>query len=352
MPRMHPFLSCLAFLPAILWLGLGSASASKGDCGQPITFGEEPTASDALGVLRAAVGTSECENCVCDVDASGSVQATDALRTLRFAVGTLEDLDCLSCRVEETIGTAGGVLESDDGRVTLNVSEGQLDEDTELFIEEVPTSELPAALEALAEKAYRLGPDDVEFNSLAELDVLLGDDPAQMDGTLAARLALLFTVDGGTVELLPVQQMFVDGDAGRITAGAAISHFSILALVRVDVVASLASIPESSGIGVDREIDAAVSEDAGETFLEVDGASYSDTDFGAWAPIAGDISADTLEPLDADTFTDSYTYECTGTAAVSYRPQIHTTFDITADVAGMPQDVSHLTVFETTIVCQ
>ncbi|HYC57364.1 MAG TPA: C-type lectin domain-containing protein [Candidatus Binatia bacterium] len=55
------------------------------------------TASDALYVLRSAVGSAQCEPCVCDVDDSGTLTATDSLRTLRNAVGQNVQLQCPSC---------------------------------------------------------------------------------------------------------------------------------------------------------------------------------------------------------------------------------------------------------------
>jgi hypothetical protein len=56
-------------------------------CAHPLSTGAEPLASDALAILRRAVGTVQCNLCVCDVDSSGAVVATDALLTLRRAVG-------------------------------------------------------------------------------------------------------------------------------------------------------------------------------------------------------------------------------------------------------------------------
>jgi hypothetical protein len=63
-------------------------------CGQPVGQGEAPAASDALAILRVAVGSATCAACVCDVDASGSVAATDALITLKRAVGQDVSLEC------------------------------------------------------------------------------------------------------------------------------------------------------------------------------------------------------------------------------------------------------------------
>lgn len=63
-------------------------------CGQPSTSGPDPTASDALQVLRTAVGLRDCKLCICDVDSGGSVLASDALSTLRRGVGQPVLLEC------------------------------------------------------------------------------------------------------------------------------------------------------------------------------------------------------------------------------------------------------------------
>ena len=55
------------------------------------------TATDALFILRVAVGATSCELCVCDVNNSGGVSATDALIVLRAAVGQSENLQCPAC---------------------------------------------------------------------------------------------------------------------------------------------------------------------------------------------------------------------------------------------------------------
>jgi hypothetical protein len=68
-------------------------------CGQPATSGAQPLASDALQVLRAAVGNFSCLACVCDVDDSQQITTTDALMTLKKAVGQPVTLSCPVCGV-------------------------------------------------------------------------------------------------------------------------------------------------------------------------------------------------------------------------------------------------------------
>jgi hypothetical protein len=55
------------------------------------------TASDALYVLSAAVGSVPCELCLCDVDDSGAVTAVYALATLQSAIGLDVELICPAC---------------------------------------------------------------------------------------------------------------------------------------------------------------------------------------------------------------------------------------------------------------
>lgn len=63
-------------------------------CAHPASATAEPTATDALAILRVAVGQSSCVKCVCDVDDSGTVTATDALVTLKRAVGQAVTIAC------------------------------------------------------------------------------------------------------------------------------------------------------------------------------------------------------------------------------------------------------------------
>lgn len=73
-------------------------------CGQPATDGTNPTVTDCLYVLKAAVGTRTCTpQCICDVNASGGITAGDALLCLRKSVGQDVTLDCgLQCPVAGT----------------------------------------------------------------------------------------------------------------------------------------------------------------------------------------------------------------------------------------------------------
>jgi hypothetical protein len=66
-------------------------------CGDPTAAFQAINTTDALFVLRTAVGLFDCDLCVCDVNDSGSVTAPDALRVLQSAVGQPARLVCPDC---------------------------------------------------------------------------------------------------------------------------------------------------------------------------------------------------------------------------------------------------------------
>ena len=85
-------LSCLGLAVALF----GPAVAFANECGQPVTSGEKPVATDCLYILNAAVLLQTCEPvCICDVNGSGDApNATDALICLNVAVGIDVPLEC------------------------------------------------------------------------------------------------------------------------------------------------------------------------------------------------------------------------------------------------------------------
>ncbi|HXC51522.1 MAG TPA: LamG domain-containing protein [Candidatus Limnocylindrales bacterium] len=61
-------------------------------------------AGDALTALRTAVGTSNCQKCVCDVNGTPGITASDALLVLRKAVGQNVNLQCEQCIAADVAG--------------------------------------------------------------------------------------------------------------------------------------------------------------------------------------------------------------------------------------------------------
>ncbi len=133
-----------AIFAAVLVLSLVCSAAQTradlGDCGQPISTGASPVATDALFLLGAAVGTQTCDLCVCDVNDDAAITATDALIDLNAAVGQAVSLDCSSCAIE---------CPQDDG---CELREGMVAEDEPLVLQTsggqvtVPANALPEGI--------------------------------------------------------------------------------------------------------------------------------------------------------------------------------------------------------------
>jgi hypothetical protein len=69
--------------------------AAQGDCGQPVSNGSQPIASDCLFILRAAVGSETCSPaCACNTNGVEGATASDALICLKKAVGQAVELAC------------------------------------------------------------------------------------------------------------------------------------------------------------------------------------------------------------------------------------------------------------------
>jgi hypothetical protein len=128
------WIAVAACLFALLAPAPRSAVAGEGDCGQPVSAGAEPVASDALAILTAAVATEPaCPGpapgrwplCRCDVNNSGTVTSIDALVVLRVAVGLADRPACncpsLACGGDSCVflsaempnGNTGGLAGSD-----------------------------------------------------------------------------------------------------------------------------------------------------------------------------------------------------------------------------------------------
>lgn len=93
--------TALGFVFVLATLTCGdTARADLGDCGEPISVGTDPVATDVLYTLGAAVGTHTCPPCVCNVDGgtgSQTIVATDALIVLQRTVDPTVVLACATC---------------------------------------------------------------------------------------------------------------------------------------------------------------------------------------------------------------------------------------------------------------
>ncbi len=119
--RTHHLVAAVA-ATAILIVS-GAAFAAQGDCSQPVSSGTNPTASDCLFILKAAVGAVQCTlgtppGCVCEPTGGNRIVATDALLCLKKAVGQGVTLNCPcstggpKCSSGKLVSVAGTKLDS------------------------------------------------------------------------------------------------------------------------------------------------------------------------------------------------------------------------------------------------
>ena len=83
--------------PPVQCIDCGHASEAAGAAPAGNAEPGALTTTDAMVTLMASVGNFQCPLCVCDVDSSGDTTASDALRILRAAVGLPADLGCPTC---------------------------------------------------------------------------------------------------------------------------------------------------------------------------------------------------------------------------------------------------------------
>jgi hypothetical protein len=293
------------------------------------------------------VGGFECEECVCDVDRSGSIVASDALAVLRRAVGQQVTLTCLACLVEAEIGPAGGEITSADGRITIVFPAGAVDQATTVSIQSVPLSELPdPAGSAEDGDAYRVGPDALVLGVPAEVSAHI--EGALVEGAIGGYMGLLLGAAGGQLEVLANQAMFVDGDDGDHVASADLDTLAPIGVFAVDVRIAVRDVPETAVIDAVHAITAEVIDD--DEAFAVNTASYTDDDFGVWQPADGGAIVDAQMPKVVDVLGASFDYKCTGGALVAYRPTIEVVYDLLAGDFQVP-GVTQRTTVEKTIGC-
>ena len=129
------------------------------------------------------------------------------------------------------LATAGGSVVSDDGKLTLDIPAGALDQDTRISATAVDIIELPETLREDAEgTGYLLEPDGLEFIQPISLSLNLGpDDLPEDELTDAAPLYFLVTQSGEDepelLENLATAALLSDG---TVLIEGQLSHFSWL----------------------------------------------------------------------------------------------------------------------------
>jgi hypothetical protein len=218
-----------------------NAVAGAGDCGQPVSTGQTPTASDALSILSTAVGSSSCETCVCDADGSGAITATDSLLILNIAVGLGSGLFCEPC-VAPRVDLEGGGVASWTAVALSAAAGGTVELDGALL--EVP----PGALSEDAE----LGLSALPVDSFA----IPAGDGARGGQIPLSTNAFLITADRD-VTLFDALTLTLPFDPGAIPAGVAPEHLRVAAAANGYLVPQgMPMIADTVGGSISFEIDA------------------------------------------------------------------------------------------------
>lgn len=353
MPAQPKWPTVAFLLIAAVWTAAATpAAASKGDCGQPSSSGSSPVASDALGVLKAAVGTIECAVCVCDVTRDGKIVSADALRVLRFAVGSVQDLDCLTCRNEVTLGPGGGVLASKGGRVIVDVPSGALAGSTLLGIEEVPAEDLPEFLNPEGTStAWRITPVGLELLDTATVAVRVDDSILAEANVLGARLTQLTSTDDSGTKFLGDHGLEFSRSTGEATVHAHLDRLGLLAVVPLQVTARINNVPNDGTTAPTFTEAAQVLQLLTEAIVDVTEASYTDNNFGAWSPADGNTIDIAIEEISDGFFSTPFDYKCASAADTAYTPTMRATYDIVAAVDNPPQDLTYTILPRTDISC-
>jgi hypothetical protein len=127
------------------------------------------------------------------------------------------------------IGVEGGVVESDDGLLTLTIPEGALTKDTPISITAIDSGEWVLEGPTLI-GSYRLEPDGTEFAIPAPFVYRMADFVTSEAGDTIIPLVLATTLSEDTIEGLAEHSLTVDLDTNDATLGGSLSHFSVLGM--------------------------------------------------------------------------------------------------------------------------
>ena len=162
----------VAAVSLLLAIAPAPTLAANGDCSQPVTAGDGPTATDCLFILKAAVQSETCDvECICAPKGSLPIAASDALVCLKHAVGQPVVLDCPCDGPTTTTSTTTTTLPGATGVVGAIAFQGRMNANALLGLpaataaceENFPGSHFCTYSELLASEGAKLvGLEDIE----------------------------------------------------------------------------------------------------------------------------------------------------------------------------------------------
>ncbi len=128
-----------------------------------------------------------------------------------------------------TIGPEGGTVRSSDGKLTLEIPAGALDEDTEISIKRINPEDLPPEFGDIdTDRQYELEPDGLEFNIPITAETRSNGGTVDENGDVVANLMFLLTSLNGELEILDNLDIEINADENDITVRGSLDHFSPL----------------------------------------------------------------------------------------------------------------------------
>jgi hypothetical protein len=245
---------------------------------------------------------------------------------------------------------------SDDGKLTLVIPPGAVDDGTEITATAVPLEQLPVELRQLrgAGAGYRLEPDGLEFSQPVEVSLQL--DAAALEAEPAGQTsayALVSFSEGSGRQVLEGQSTTARLGESSLTVGGSLSHLSYVGRTRGSLSVRLDAPPSQPKVGAEFSAGAeATNSDASGSVrlrgldgeLEVLGALALEGEPPSFAP-----PADT--PLAFGEGVDvSVAFTCQGAGFASYGVQFSA--DSVVEVEGQ-ETVTPLTVaVDSIVVCE
>lgn len=133
--------------------------------------------------------------------------------------------------VSKDIGPDGGELSSKDGKLTLEIPAGALGKMETINIEEISPNNLSSAFDTInVERAWKLGPDGLEFAVPVRVSIITDQQPMAGDSVTVQTQSVL---SSGADGIAPLDSILIEAnlDTEVVQIQALLSHFSYLQLI-------------------------------------------------------------------------------------------------------------------------
>lgn len=130
--------------------------------------------------------------------------------------------------VTVAVGSTGGIIESGDGRLKLEIPPGALSDTQSITVQRAPVSSIPEAVREASSVSpvYELGPDGLQFALPVRLTLQIDTESVATDEDVEVPAYYLLSESGDAISIAAEQRAELDADSGVLALSGAISHFS------------------------------------------------------------------------------------------------------------------------------